>query len=107
MTKLKKKDFLEQCNNAKLSKAVLKQLTASWWEIKERPEDFRNAQHGIGGFIYYNETEKFAKKNIVEILEVLEQFEEETCSFIKKDLNNLAWFALENTIQEVMYFIEE
>jgi len=86
--------------------AVIDQMSADWEEIIDRPTDFRDASTGVGGFIYYEDTERFAKDNMVNILLVLNDFEQETGGPLKKDANNLlnwyAWFALENAISKVM-----
>lgn len=110
MNKITKKEFLEQSRNPELAKRVLKQMGADWKEIIAYPEDYRNAGAGVSGFIYYSETEKFAKRNIELILKALNEFEEEIGEPLKKDndnyLNWLSWFALENTIQEIMDYKE-
>jgi len=108
-----KKDFLENhCSCPELAKKVLNQMTVSWSEIIQYPMDYRDASVGIGGFIYYTETEGFAKRNIELILETLEEFEEELGEPLKKNntgstLNWYAWFALEYVIDEVVRYIEE
>ena len=102
----------ETCNNEgeeRLFRAVIRQTGAGWSEIYERPEDYRNASHGVPGFTYYADTEKFAKRYISEILDCLAEFEAE-CGPLKKDdcnrLNWLAWFALEHIIDKVMMYRE-
>ena len=108
--KITKTKFLENCRHPELAKKVLAQIEASWDEIIEHPEDYRDAGAGVSGFIYYNETEPFAKRNIELILKALAEFEDEIGEPLKKDNNNLlnwyAWFALENTIQEIIDFKE-
>lgn len=105
-----KKEFLAQCRNPELAKKVLNQMGTNWSDIIEYPTDYRDAGAGVSGFIYYSETEAFAKRNIELILEALRDFEEEIGESLKKDDSNLlnwyAWFALENTIQEVINFKE-
>jgi Glu-tRNA(Gln) amidotransferase subunit E-like FAD-binding protein len=108
MNTLRKKDFIENCQFPDLAKKVLRQLAPSWWEVIERPEDFGNASAGVSGFIYYSETEKFAKKNIELILEMYENYQEETGAILKDlSLNTLAWFALESVIYEIVKFKED
>lgn len=109
MEKLTKTKFLEVCRHPKLARKVLSQLGVDWKDLIEHPEDYRDAGEGVSGFIYYCETEPFAKKNIELILEALEEFEDEMGASLKKQepfLNWLAWFALENTVQEVIDFKE-
>lgn len=87
-----------------LFKAVMRQMTATWKEVWERPEDYRDAGAGVGGFIYYAQTELFAKRHIEDILEVLREFESD-CGLLEKDeniLNWYAWFALEYVICKVI-----
>ena len=90
----------------KLFRAVMRQLSATWDEVWEYPENFRTADAGVGGFTYYNETEPFARRNMVEIMQCLNEFEQELGEPLKKDndnlLNWLAWFALEHIIDKVM-----
>lgn len=91
---------------ARLFRAVMRQMSAEWSDIWEYPENYRDAGLGVGGFIYYGETEIFAKRNMPDILAVLWDFEEEIGEPLKKDTDNplnwLAWFALESIIQKVM-----
>jgi hypothetical protein len=108
-----KKDFLTNySNHPELAKKVLNQMTVSWNEIAVCPDDYRNAAHGVSGFIYYSETVKFAKRNLVLIMRALNEYERE-CGQLDKPtdddtqyFNWLAWFALENTIQEITYYLE-
>jgi len=107
-----KKDFLENyCNCPELAKKVFDQMNASWNELKQYPSDYRDAGAGVGGFIYYTDTNKFAKRNIELILETLNDFEDEIGEPLKKDNNNLlnwyAWFALEHVVQEVIDYLED
>lgn len=94
----------------KLFRAVMRQMSASWDEIWEYPEDYRNASVGIGGFVYYSETEPFAKRNMVEIMQCLNDLEQDLGEPLKKDndnlLNWLAWFALEHIIDKIMGYKE-
>ena len=81
-------------------------MGATWAEVWENPEDYRDADAGVSGFIYYNETEPFAKRNIKNILTCLNNLEDELGEPLKKDNDNLlnwyAWFALEHIIDKVM-----
>ena len=107
-----KKSFLEKTNNSKLAKKVLKQMTATWKEIIQYPQDYRDASCGIGGFIYYDDTIPFAKRNLVLIQNAINEFEQE-CGLLEKPTdecqyyNWLAWFALENTIHSIMCLTEQ
>ena len=107
--KLTKKNFLKECGNPELANKVLNQMGADWKELIKYPEDYRDAGNGVSGFIYYSETEPFAKRNIELILKVLAEFEED-CGTLNKPKENIlnwySWFALENTIQDVIYFKE-
>jgi len=91
-----------------LFRAVMRQLNASWGEVWEYPEDYRNALNGVGGFIYYNETEPFAKRNIENIMKCIIEFEDETGvpMHTENDLNWYAWFALEHIIDKIMCYKE-
>lgn len=111
---MKKSEFIEKCSNPKLFKAILKQGGISWSELKERPEDFYDASSGsVNGIIYYEDTTKFAKKYLFEILEQLEEFERD-CGQLEKPsasdktqyLNWLTWFAWENMMSELMSFLD-
>ena len=107
-----KKEFIENCQHPELANKVLNKMGASWNEIIEHPYDYRNAGDGVSGFIYYSETVPFAKSNLVLIQNVLNEFELE-CGVLKKPTDDetqyynwMAWFALENTIQEIIYYKE-
>lgn len=90
------------CNDefeAKLFRAVIRQF-GDWKQFFEYVEDYRDASAGISGFIYHSETEKFAKRQLLNITVALRTFEEEIGGplTIKDDgnrLNWLAWFAVE------------
>ena len=65
------------------------------------------------GFIYYSDTEKFAKNNMTYILSLIAEFDRETGSnTIERayetgsPLNFLAWFAYESFIIELIDFLE-
>lgn len=101
------------CNSEeeeKMFRAVVKQF-GDWDSLFTYPEDCRDASAGVSGFIYYVDTEKFAKRQIVNILHVLNDFEEEIGEPLIKDNDNLlnwyAWFALEHTVQLIMDYKEK
>ena len=114
MTTPKMKDVIkETCYEGyeeALSLAVMRQMGATWNELWEHPEDFRDASAGISGFIYYSETEPFAKRNLENIVLCLNDFESEIGEPLKKDKDNLlnwyAWFALEHIIDRIMMYKE-
>ena len=78
MTKLSKKNFLNNFStNSNLHKKTLKAGAVDWSNIKQYPNDYYAADTGaVSGMIYYSDTVKFAKKNHLEILQVLQDFEE-------------------------------
>lgn len=94
----------------KLFRAVMRQIGASWSEVWEYPSDYRDAGAGVGGFIYYADTEKFAKRQLVNILHCLNEFEQEIGEPLRKTQDNLlnwyAWFALEHIIDKIMMYKE-
>jgi len=93
-----------------LSKAVLRQIGATWAEIVEHPSSYANAGNGVSGFIYYCETEPFARRNVEEILQCYEWFTEEFVGHPwgkPSDLTWLAWFALEHTVGEITDYMED
>lgn len=95
-------------NEARLFRAVMRQMSATWDEVWGHPGYYRDAGAGVGGFIYYSDTEPFAKRNIKEILYCLNSFEDELGEPLKKDNQNLlnwyAWFALEHIIDKIMCY---
>lgn len=111
-----KKDFLE--NYASIPDLAKKVLTAgglSWDEINEMGWDAYDAGTGsVPGMIYYSDTVKFAKTNHLLILQALDNFEQEYGRLENKPspldedyyFNWLAWFAWENTISEVLSYLE-
>jgi len=114
MKKMTKNEFIAKCRYPDLAKAVLNQMGATWKEIIKYPYDYQDASGGISGFIYYNETTKFAKQHLLKIINALNDFETE-CGLLPNKptedetqyLNWLSWFALENTIAELISYIEE
>lgn len=108
------KNFFSNCSNPELFKKVWRQGRLSFDEIKEYPNDFYTASTGsVPGMIYYADTCKFAKKNVWEILEQLQNFEEEIGQPLEKpsdvqQLQNwLTWFAWENMMSELISYLEE
>lgn len=102
----------ETCNSEaeeKLFRAVVRQV-GDWKGMYQYPMDYRNASGGVSGFISYYDTNKFARRYMVEIMEVLWAFEDEIGEPLQKDsdqpLNWLAWFALETIVQKIMDFKE-
>lgn len=100
------------CNSEeseKLFRSVVRQV-GDWESMFNYPEDYRDASAGVNGFIYYADTEKFAKRQLVNILHVLNEFEAEIGEPLTKDqdslLNWYAWFTLENTVQLIMDYKE-
>lgn len=63
--------------NNKLKNAILRQIGVTAKEFKANASDYMNAQNGISGFIYYNETHAFALKYQQEINELLEETAEQ------------------------------
>ena len=108
------KSFFSNCSNPELFKKVWKQGGLIFDEIKECPNDFWTATTGsVPGMIYYADTCKFAKKNVWEILEQVQNFEEEIGQPLKKPIdvqqlqNWLTWFAWENMMSELISYLEE
>jgi len=91
--------------------AVIEQTGIDWDDIYEYPDNYRDAGGGVSGFIYYTETEKFFKENCLNILRVLEEFEQDIGEPLRKDTENLAnwysWFALEHVMQLILDYKEE
>lgn len=111
MKKITKKSYLEQSRHPELARKVLRQMGADWKDIVKYPMNYRDPQGGVSGFVWFNETEPFAKRNIELILDAVGDFEEETgCSVLSNmgdnKLNWLAWFALETVIQEIIDITE-
>lgn len=88
-----------------LFEEVINQTGADWEEIFKRPEDYVHARTGVGGFIYYSETEPFAKENMENIMFCLQSF-----GPLEKDHRNplewLSWFALEYIINKIISYKE-
>jgi hypothetical protein len=112
-----KNDFLNNySSNPELAKKALKAGGLTWNEIKEMKYDAYAANTGsVPGMIYYSDTVKFAKKNHLLILKSLDDFEHETGAKLENKpsptdetqyFNWLAWFAWENTMSEVLNYLE-
>ncbi|MFY9241431.1 MAG: hypothetical protein WAO74_00235, partial [Polaribacter sp.] len=76
MSKLSKKTFLEKHSSfPEFHKKLLKQGEVEWKQLIKHPQDYYSANSGsVSGFIYYNDTIKFAKKHHLEILQILDEF---------------------------------
>ena len=110
-----KKDFLENYSSSpELAKKVLRIGGLTWSEINEMKWDCYDASSGsVPGMIYYADTVPFAKKNHFLILNTLNNFNEETGGTLyppaddaQNYYNWLAWFAWENTMSEVLSYLE-
>jgi hypothetical protein len=92
-----------------LFRAVIRKI-GCWKEVWESPMNYRDASGGVSGFIYYSDTEPFAKRHLSDILCCLNNFEQELGEPLKKDNDNTmnwyAWFALEHIIDKVVSFKE-
>ena len=109
------KDFLENfASHPELAKKTLKTGGLSWNDIKEMGWDAYTANNGsVPGMIYYSDTVPFAKKNLVLIMNALNDFENE-CGLLENKptddettyYNWLAWFSWENTMSEVLNYLE-
>ena len=108
-------DFFAQSSNPALFKKVWKQSGLRYSDVKRYPNDYRNASHGCApGFIYYCDTERFAKNNMISILELIAEYDKSTgdstiarANEIGNLLNFLAWFAYESFIYELANFLED
>ena len=112
-----KNDFLENhCSYPELAKKTLRAGGLSWEEIAEMGWDCYDASNGAApGMIYYSDTVKFGKNNFALIFEALDRFEYD-CGKLNKPCitkdgeenfyNWLAWFAWENTMSEVLNYLE-
>lgn len=65
----------------RLFKSVMRKI-GDWESILKNPEKYRNSSKNVRGFIYYDDTNKFAKKHLADILIILNKFENE-CGVIK------------------------
>ena len=111
-----KKDFIENySSNPELARKALNAGKVDWADIIKYPNDYYAANTGsVTGMIYYSDTVKFAKKNHLLILQALDNFERE-CGKLDKPstedetqyFNWLAWFAWENTMSEVISYLED
>jgi hypothetical protein len=117
-SKLTKASYLAQASNPDLSKVILSQLNRHgipWSELIARPSDFCNASSGVNGFIYYDDTVKLAKRNLLLLIRSVHNFEQETGTPLENIpldddtnyLNFLAWFGLESVVFEIMNLLEE
>ena len=107
-------NFFDQCSNPYLFKKVWKRSGLRFSDVKRYPHDFRDPSSGsVPGFIYYSDTEKFAKNNRDLIHQHVAEFDKETGSNTPlrayascNPLNFLAWFAYESFIIELIDFLE-
>lgn len=107
-------NFFEQCSHPYFFKKVWNQSGLRFSDVKRYPHDFRDPSSGsVPGFIYYHDTENFAKNNMIWILQLVAEFDKETGSntIVRANetgslLNFLAWFAYESFIIELIDFLE-
>lgn len=107
--------FLNQCSNPELFKKVWNASKLNFSEVKKYPNNYRDPSSGsVTGMIYYSDTEEFTKKNIVEILELVAEFDEQTgdntlsrAAERGNVLNFLAWFTYESMIIEMIDYLED
>lgn len=108
-------NFLNECSNPFLFKKVWKASGLTFSAVKQYPNDYRDPSSGsVPGMIYYSDTEKFAKNNLNEILDLIADFDDETGSNTLKratdsgnKLNFFAWFAYESMIIEFIDYLEQ
>jgi hypothetical protein len=117
-SKLTKKAYLEQASNPDLSKVILNYLHRNgvlWSELVTYIDDYQDASCGISGFIFYTDTNKLAKRNLLLFIRAIHNFEQETGSPLtnmptddeENYLNFLAWFALESVTHEIQSILEQ
>ena len=107
-------NFFDQCSHPYFFKRVWTKSGLRFSDVKRYPHDFRDPSSGCApGFIYYCDTEKFAKNNMVWILQLVADFDNETgantlvrAHEMGSPLNFLAWFAYESFIIELIDFLE-
>lgn len=107
-------DFFTQCSRPYFFKKVWTKSGLRYSDVKRYPNDFRDPSSGsVPGFLYYSDTENFAKNNMVWILQIIAEFDKETgtntlvrAHETGSPLNYLAWFAYESFIIELIDFLE-
>jgi len=111
-----KSEFIYSTNNPDFTRAILRAGGVSWKELISRPEDYYAANNGnVPGMIYYEDTVKFGKKYQNDILDMIDEYEEDTGSKVDKPsrkdktqyYNWLSWFAWESVMLDLMYYLEE
>lgn len=106
--------FLNSSSNPELFRKTWNASGNRFSEFKEFPNDYRDPSSGsVSGMIYYHDTEKFAKKNLDAILDLIAEWEDETGDNVLvrakesgNKLNFLAWFAYESMIIEFIDYLE-
>ena len=86
-----------------LTEAVLRECGVDFEDLWKYPEDYCDASSGsLPGFIYYNDTVRFAKEHLVPIMNMLNEFENELGAPLDKPTeseiqfyNWMCWFAAE------------
>lgn len=79
MKNIKLKDFIENSNiNSTLIKSVVNNM-GGWEYFKENADNVteHGAAGGFGGFIYYTDTMKFARRNKTAIIQLCESMDEQ------------------------------
>lgn len=115
------KDFFNQYyseEKAKFMRKVWKMGGVDWSDFKECPWGFQDASSGsVSGCIYYADTCKFAKKNLLEIIYLVHEYESGIGQVLTKKpnvyedgettfLNWMTWFAWESLANDLISYLE-
>lgn len=106
--------FFNQCSNPEFFRKVWNASKLNFSEFKKYPNDYRDPSSGsVSGMIYYADTEKFAKKHLETILEMVAEWDDATGDNVLSRanetgsvLNFLCWFAYESMIIEFIDYLE-
>lgn len=110
-----KEYFEKYSDNPEFEKKVWKMGDVDWKDFKDYPNDYIAANTGaVPGCIYYEDTVKFAKRNLVDILTLLRkteldlgklnvpEYEDDDVQYY----NWLTWFAWETLAYNLMCYLE-
>lgn len=110
------KKFFKQSQYPEFYPKIWEMGGVDWESFQEYPNDYYAANTGVvPGCIYYVDTVAFAKKHHLQILQMLDEFEqdcgriEDKPSPVDEDeyFNWLTWFAWESLAGDLINWVEE
>lgn len=111
-----KKDFLSECIFPELYRKMLNQGGVTWYDIRNYPDDYRDAGSGsVPGIIYYSDTAEFYRKNSALIHQYIDYLNAEGLEVVNpynpvhdqiSYENWSVWVVWESMMADIIIFLE-